>query len=374
MSSHRESSTLAVEGEEDEAVRAHRRRRLRRVLVLLPALVIIAAAVAVATGLLSSRGTSPASVALTGPPATAAVEKRTLTRTQTVDGNLGYGDLYAVQAPPGGGGMVTWLPDEGDVIKRGDTVYRLDQEKVPLLYGSVPLYRTLSVGSEGADVKQLERNLRALGYTGITVDNEYTSATAGAVEKWQEDLGRDETGVVKPGNAVVAPGARRVAELTSAPGAAASRVPLKWTGTTRVVKVDLDTDYADLVKPGTTATVELPDGTTVAARVTDIGTPTSKKMGDGATLPVELTVTHQKKLGSYQVAKVDVDLAAETRKGVLAVPINALVARPGGGYAVTAVTATGTRYLPVRTGMFTGSYVEVSGTGVAAGLTVGVPK
>jgi peptidoglycan hydrolase-like protein with peptidoglycan-binding domain len=360
--------------EEEEAVRAHRRRRLRRVLVLLPALVITAAAVAAATGLLGRRGMSPASVALTGPPATATVEKRTLTRTQKVDGNLGYGDSYALQAPPGRGGMVTWLPDEDDLIRRGDTVYRLDQEKVPLLYGSIPLYRALSTGSEGDDVKQLERNLSALGYTGFTVDDEYTSATAGAVEEWQQDLGRDETGVVKPGDAVVASGARRVAELTSAPGAAASGVLLKWTGTTRVVEVDLDTDYADLVKPGTTATVELPDGTDVAARVTDIGTPTSNAKDDGATLPVELTVTEQKKLGSYQAARVDVDLTAETHSGVLAVPINALVARPGGGYAVMEVTATGTRDLPVKTGMFSDSYVEVSGTGIVAGLAVGVPK
>jgi hypothetical protein len=336
----------------------------RRVLVLSSVIVIVA--VAVATGLLGRRGTSPASVALTGPPATATVEKRTLTRTQTVAGNLGYGDLYAVQAPPGGGGgMVTWLPDEGDVIRRGDTVYRVDQKKVPLLYGSIPIYRTLSAGSEGGDVKELERNLSALGYTGFTVDDSYTSATAAAVEEWQEDLDRNETGVVRPGDAVVASGARRVAELTSAPGGAASGVVLKCTGTIRVVKVDLDTDYADLVRPGTRATVELPDGTGVAARVTDIGTPTSK-----ATMPVELTVIGQKKPGGYQAAKVDVHLSAETRKDVLAVPINALVARPGGGYAVMA----GTRYLPVKTGMFADSYVEISGAGVVPGLTVGVPQ
>ncbi|MDN3357251.1 peptidoglycan-binding domain-containing protein [Actinomadura sp. DC4] len=359
---------------EEEAVRARRRRRSRRVLILLPALVIVAAAVAVATGLPGGHGTSPASVAPTGPPVTATVEKRTLTRTQTVDGDLGYGDLDAVQAPPGGRGMVTWLPDEGDVIRRGDTVYRLDQKKVPLLYGSIPIYRTLSAGSEGGDVKQLERNLRALGYTGVTVDDEYTSATAYAVERWQEDLGRRETGVVKPGDAVVASGSRRVAELTGAPGAAASRGLLRWTGTTRVVTVDLDTDYADLAEPGTAATVELPDGTEVAARVTDVGTPTSKTKAGGATLPVELKVAEQKKLGRYQAAKVEVGLAAETREDVLAVPVNALVARPGGGYAVVAVTAAGTRYVPVKTGVFAGSYVEVSGTGVVAGLTVGVPR
>jgi peptidoglycan hydrolase-like protein with peptidoglycan-binding domain len=337
--------------------------------VLLPALVIAAAAVAVATGLLGRRGTSPATAAPTALPATATVEKRTLTRTQTVDGNLGYGALYAVQAPPGGRGMVTWLPADGDVLRRGDTVYRLDQKKVPLLYGSIPLYRTLSAGSAGGDVRQLERNLRALGYTGFTVDDDYTSATATAVADWQEDLGRTETGVMKPGDAVVSSGARRVAQLTSEPGAPASGVLLKWTGTTRVVEVGLDTDYADLVKVGTTATVELPDGADVAARVTGIGTPTSNAKNDGATLPVELIVTEQAELGGYQVARVSVDLAAETHEGVLAVPITALVARPGGGYAVV----TGNRYLPVKTGMFSESYVEVSGPGVVAGLTVGVP-
>jgi hypothetical protein len=70
------------------------------------------------------------------------------------------------------------------------------------------------------------------------------------------------------------------------------------------------------------------------------------------------------------VAKVKVELAAETHRDVLAVPVDALVARPGGGYAVV----TGGRYLPVQTGLFADSYVEISGVGVIAGLTVGVPQ
>jgi len=53
---------------------------------------------------------------------------------------------------------------------------------------------------------------------------------------------------------------------------------------------------------------------------------------------------------------------------VLTVPVTALVARPGGGYAVQ----SGATYLPVRTGLFADGYVEVSG--VAAGLTVAVPR
>jgi hypothetical protein len=374
-----------------EVIRAQRRRRTRRVLILVLAVVVLAAAVVAATGLLGRRDKGTASVAPSGPPATAKVEKTTLSRTQTVDGTLGYGDVDNVQAPPGGkggagggssgAGIITWLPSEGDTIERGDPVYRVDQEKVPLLYGSIPLYRTLSDGSEGDDVKQLEKNLSALGYDGFTVDDEYTGSTADAVQEWQDDLGRDETGVVKPGDAVVASGARRVSALTSSPGALPAGVLLKWTGTTRVVDVDLDTDYADLVRIGTKATVELPDGTEVAGQVTDIGTPTSKagsgtsgSSDDGATIPVELSIKDQKKLGNYEAAKVDVHLTAETHKNVLAVPINALVAQSDGGYAVEAVTATGTRYVPVKTGMFSDSYVQVSGAGITEGMVVGVPK
>jgi peptidoglycan hydrolase-like protein with peptidoglycan-binding domain len=342
---------------------------MRRTLILVPVLALAGAAVAVGTGL-PGRRTSPTSAAPPAPPAVATVERRTLSRTETVDGTLGYGDLAGVQPAPGTGGMVTWLPDEGDVIARGGTVYRVDQRGVPLLYGAIPFYRRLSAGRRGADVRQLERNLDVLGYPVGTVDGRYTGATARAVRKWQRDQGRPATGVVQPGDAVVSAGARRVAEITGAPGVAAAGILLRWTGTTRVVEVDLDAGYADLARRGTPATVTLPDGSRVAARVTGIGTPTSKAKGDGATLPVELTVTRQQRLGAYQAARVRVGLAADTRADVLAVPVTALVARPGGGYAVT----TGSAALPVRTGVFADGFVEVSGPGVVAGLAVGVPR
>jgi peptidoglycan hydrolase-like protein with peptidoglycan-binding domain len=345
-------------------------RRIRVLATTVAGTVVAAAVVAAATGQLGRRGPGPASAALTAPLATATVAKRTLTRSETVTGRLGFGDAVAVQAAPGGRGMVTWLPADGDVIERGDTVYRVDQQRIPLLYGSIPIYRTLAAGRTGEDVRQVEQNLDALGYRGFTVDDKYTAATGNAVREWQKDLGRTKTGRVEPGDAVVSSGARRVAELATQPGAAASGVLLKWTGATRVVDVNLDTDHADLVRLGAAAAVELPDGGRAAARVTGIGTPTSNAKGDGGLAPVELAVTDQRKLGRYQVAEVKVMLAAETHADVLAVPVDALAARPGGGYAVV----TGGRYLPVTTGLFADGYVEISGAGVVAGLAVGVPR
>ncbi|MEU5772175.1 peptidoglycan-binding protein [Streptomyces venezuelae] len=402
-----------------------KRRPLRTSLIALAAITVAAAAGVAAPGTIGGDGGGSGGSAPSGPPATAKVERTTLTDTETVDGNLGYGDATTVQAPASssgtgdgqsgqgqsgqdqsgqgqsgqgssaagsaGDGIVTWVPEEGKKIERGDTVYRVDQQRIPLLYGSFPLYRTLRSGSEGDDVRMLEKNLRALGYMGFTVDDTYNSATAEAVKEWQDDLNREETGTVAAGDAVVADGARRVADVKTSPGAALSGSILSWTGTERIVGVDLDVQFEDLVEKGTKVTVELPDNTTVQAEVTDIGTPSTSQGDDSAdgsgsgdsgsgdsddkaTLPVELTVKDQKGLGRYQAAAVQVTLKAESREDVLVVPVSALVAQRGGGYAVEVVTADGTEYRPVKLGMFADSRVEVSGKGIKEGTVVGVPK
>ncbi|CAM5624193.1 Vitamin B12 import ATP-binding protein BtuD [Streptomyces alboniger] len=82
----------------------------------------------------------------------------------------------------------------------------------------------------------------------------------------------------------------------------------------------------------------------------------------------------QKGLGRYQAAAVDVTLKADSRENVLVVPVNALVAQRGGGYAVEVVTADGTEYRPVKLGMFADGKVEVSGTGIKEGTRRGGPQ
>ncbi|MFF2940933.1 peptidoglycan-binding protein [Streptomyces niveus] len=383
---------------DDSGGDVRRRRPLRASLITLAALTVVAAGGVGATGVLGGDGGESAEAAPSRPAKSATVEKTTLTRSETVDGALGYGEATTVQAPAAGGsggsrdtstaaqggdtGTVTWLPDVGDEIERGESVYSADERKSVLLYGSTPLYRTLGVGSEGKDVTMLERNLAALGHTGFTVDAEYTESTADAVRAWQEDLGREETGEVAPDDAVVASGARRVAEVKSARGAALSGDVLTWTGTERVVTVDLEVRHEGLVKDGTKATVALPDGTVVDAKVTGIGAAATAAPSEGgedtsaedATLRVELTVKDQKKLGRYQAAPVDVTLTAERRADVLAVPVNALIARQGGGYAVQVITDDGVENRPVELGLFADGLVEVSGSGITEGLRVGVPQ
>ncbi|MGI5208404.1 peptidoglycan-binding domain-containing protein [Spirillospora sp. CA-108201] len=144
------------------------------------------------------------------PLATAVVSRGDLVDTEKVDGKLTYGDVRDVWG--GASGVVTWAPEAGATVRRGRTLFSVAGKPVTLMYGGRPMYRTLREGVSGRDVRQLEENLRALGYGGVTVDGEFTGATEAAVEEWQDDRGLEETGRVDPGQVVFLGGAVRVRE------------------------------------------------------------------------------------------------------------------------------------------------------------------
>ncbi|MEU0570444.1 peptidoglycan-binding protein, partial [Nonomuraea sp. NPDC005983] len=305
------------------------------------------------------------------PPATAKVTRATLTESKNVDGTLGYGTATTITSKARG--TITWLPAEGSVITRGKAVYSVDAARRPLLYGSMPLYRTLEDGVEGKDVKEFEQNLAKLGYTGFTVDDTFTYATRQAVKDWQDDLGLEVTGKVETTDVVVAPGQIRVADLKAALGDAAGGPVLTATGTTRQVLINLDVADQRLVRRGMKATVELPDGTTVKGSIISVGkVATTSGTGDDAATTVEVKVSVPRLNKAYDSAPVQVTIVSDQRENVLAVPVGALVALAEGGYGVQVVDGASTRYTAVKTGMFADGKVEV--TGVSEGVTVAVPK
>ena len=280
-------------------------------------------------------------------------------------------------------------------MKRGGPLFKVDEQPVVALYGSVPLYRTLRDGvSGGPDVQQLETNLAELGYTGFTIDDAYTSATAKAVRAWQSDLGLRETGIVEPGQAVFTPGAVRIAEQTARVGdvlaggsSERGAAALSYTRTTRLVTVDLKVADQALAAKGRKVTVTVPGRKAVEGEISQVGTvvtaqeeasaaPGSASLAPTPDARIEVTVTidDQDSLGSLDAAPVDVDFVSEERKDVLAVPIAALLARTEGGFGVEIVDGDTTRIVAAKTGMFAAGRVEVSGGGIAEGMTVGVAK
>jgi peptidoglycan hydrolase-like protein with peptidoglycan-binding domain len=312
---------------------------------------------------------------------TAPVTRRDLRATEEVDGTLGYGEarLVANQRQ----GTVTALPAEGAVVSRGRALYRVDGKPVPLLYGRLPAWRELSVGvDDGPDVRQLERNLVALGYDpdrAITVDDHFTWATRAAVERWQEVLGLKATGTVRPSDAVWQPGPVRVATRKASVGDSArpGSPLLEATGTGRQVTIDLDASRQPYVRAGDRVDLELPGGRTTTGRVTSVGKVATVPAGDGAdatpTVDLVVSLDDPEATGRLDQAPVEASITTEVRKGVLAVPVNALLALAEGGYAVE-VERDGRRQLVgIETGLFADGQVEVEGEGLRAGDQVVVP-
>jgi peptidoglycan hydrolase-like protein with peptidoglycan-binding domain len=338
---------------------------------------IAAAAGAAAKGIGGRDRAAPARNS--APPATTRVTRQTLTRTEQVSGTLSYGPattLGVPSAPGDGSGTITWLPGPGSVVQRGGPAYKVDDRPVPLIYGILPPYRTLSAGLTGSDVKELEQNLAALGYTGFTVDDKYTAATGTAVRKWQSHLGLVETGTVSPRQVAVAPGAIRVASLLAGPGRPASGDVLTYVGTTRVVTVALDVGLQYLVKADIPVTVLLPDAKTVDGTVRSVGTVATKGSGDSGTTTIDVVVAlaDENGLGSLDNAPVGVTLVSGQAKDVLTVPVDALVALAEGGYGVQVVAGPSSHYVAVKTGMFANGRVEITGDGIVVGTVVGVPR
>jgi peptidoglycan hydrolase-like protein with peptidoglycan-binding domain len=313
---------------------------------------------------------------------TAAVTRRDLRATEAVDGTLGYGEtrLLANQRQ----GTVTALPEEGSVVTRGRSLYRVDGKPVPLLYGRLPAWRALSVGvDDGPDVRQLEQSLVALGYDpdrAVTVDSHFTWATRAAVRRWQEALGLEETGSVQPGDAVWQPGPVRVASRKAAVGDSArpGSPVLEVTDTTRRVTIDLDASRQPYVHAGDRVDLELPGGRTTTGRVASVGKVATVPAGDGTgegdpTVELVVSLDHPKATGRLDQAPVDASITTEVRKGVLAVPVSALLALAEGGYAVEVERDGHRQLVGVETGLFADGQVEVEGQGLRAGDRVVVP-
>jgi hypothetical protein len=360
-------------------------------MTLVAAAAIATAAVDPFGGGSSGDGVARAAAAATG--STATVASGRLSSQVYENGTLGYaaqpdGAPYAIVNQREG--AYTSLPEVTHVAHCGRELYRIDDAPVLLLCGGVPAWRSLYVGMEGPDVRQLNRNLVALGYaTEDELDprsDSFSSTTSYALGKLQEDRGLDWTGSLELGDAVFLPGPLRITKVTATLGTrAGAGAPVgEATSTRRRVDVDLETARASSVDVGDAAAITLPDNRTTTGVVSRVGTVASAgeeepggSDSSGATIPVAIELDRPRAVGKLDQAPVGVRITTGRVRDALSVPVTALVARAGGGYAVETVAADGRQELvPVRLGMFdpAGGQVQVKSPGLSAGQRVVVPS
>ncbi len=340
------------------------------------ALVAAVAAGGVAVAALASPDAAATSQAAGLPAATAPITRGDLSDSTQVQGTLEFSGKRKLNA--GAVGTLTWVPKAGSTITRDGRLYEVNGTPVRLMYGTTPMYRALKTGDKGQDVRQLNQNLRALGFSSASAGDTFTYGTAAAVKSWQHDHGLARTGTIGPDEVAFTSGRLRIASASSAVGdqANAGQPVLTLTGLSRVVGFKIDVSDAKLAPKGTAVSVGLPDGTTAQGKVASVGA--TAQVGtdlQDKTPKIDITVAldHPGKGVGPDQSPVTVNLTGQTRKAVLTVPVNALLALPGGGFGVQVVENGKARDVHIDLGMFGQGRVEISGAGLHEGLNVGVP-
>jgi hypothetical protein len=280
--------------------------------------------------------------------------------------------------------MFTALPSVGQIITRGQSLYEISGQPVLLLYGSIAPTRAFAPGmAPGADVAELNANLDALGYGQGLAGDAFTDATAAAIRALQLVHDASVTGELLLGSVVFEPGPVRVTSVTPTVGSTVMPGPaLEISSTARQVKMALDASEQASVKAGDTVTITLPDNQTTPGTITYVSTvattpSTAGHAGEEESAPtveVLATPTDPAATGHLDQAPVNVEITTESVENVLAVPVDALLALAGGGYAVEVAEARVHRLVAVTVGLFDDAegLVQVSGQ-LSAGERVVVP-
>ena len=400
------------------------RRRGRGWIVVLVVVVLIAGGLAGAEAAGVFSAPKPAASNNAYATGVATVKRGSLTSQTQENATLGSAGSYSVvvpgsssgsggSGPSGGSGSgsssgtqtFTSLPAVGKTIRQGQVLYEVNETPVVLLYGNVPSYRDLSEGMTGGDVRELNADLVKLGYATAAALGPasgwdyFSSETAYALDRLQEHLGLTETGSLPLGQAVFLPTAIQVTGLgtgvTLGAPASAGAVALTGSSLSPVVTIDLDASLQTEVAVGDKVSVTLPDGATTPGTVSQIsnvasssssgnsssgngnsgGNDNGSGSGSGsATITVLVSLANPKAAGSLNQAPVEVTITTGSVRNELIVPVDALLAQPGGRYAVEVTGAGGHHLVTVTPGLFddAAGLVQVTGN-LTPGQHVVVP-
>ena len=318
--------------------------------------------------------------------ATATVERGDLVGETTVQGTLQYADSYTLKSAFDG--VVTALPTPGTSLTQGSHVYTVAGNNTYLLHGATPAWRTFEEGmSDGEDVTQLETALSELGYFEATPNAHFDWNTIAAIKKWQKALTLPQSGSLPLGTVLFAPEDLRIGALKARVGDNATMETELFTASSsrQIISANLKLSDQALGVVGNSVTIRLPGSAKSTTGTISAVEPPTDKPGDASSsnkeaskeriVPVTITPDDPSALEGLQEASVSLGFTSESRRGVLSVPLGALVALSADQFGVEVVDEAGSiTRVPVTVGLFAGDRVEVSGDGIAEGQRVVVPN
>lgn len=340
----------------------------RRALVTSACLVAVLAAGAGTWAFVDLPTARPSAAAGKYRGATATVTKGDLTDSKVFAGTLGYGTAAGV--PGAASGTLTWLPKPGQVITRDEFLYAVDERGVRAMHGTVPLWRSLERGLKGTDVRQLNDNLASLGYD-VSQDETFGPRTQRAVRQWQKDRGHEVTGVLSEEDIAFVDGDVRVASVTGKLGQPAGGDVLSVTSTKRIVTATVSERDAERLAVGTTVQVRINGvGEPMAGEIVDVQPSAAEDAGSKVDVSVSFD-PGDRQLPAAASAQIEATGAIE--RGVMSVPVAALITTGNGKYAVDVVLRDGTKKrVSVTPGFIADGKIAIAGA-VSEGDRVVVP-
>jgi len=232
----------------------------------------------------------------------------------------------------------------------------------------------------GADIRQLEEALVALGYDAdgaLVADGTYTLETYQAVLAFQADHGLAPDGIIGLGEDVFLPGPVRVTSQMAVKGSGIGMgsMILDIALAEKAVYFGLPAKQQGILAVGDAVTVELPDDTLVPATLTSISQTATPAAGGAAVFEVRVSLDDPQTVAALDEAPVDVIVVSDSVEDVMAVPVSALVALLEGGYAVEVDIGGGqTQLVPVEVGFFgSNNMVQITSAALQPGDRVVVP-
>ncbi len=292
----------------------------------------------------------------------------------------------ASPAPTGGGGQggtrggraadratetITSIISVNTVLQSGDALYSVDGHPVIALDGELPVWRSLSISSkDGADIKQLEASLVALGFdpnSRVKVDEHFDAATQSMVKAWQTGLGLTATGSVPVGSIVFVPMKSSVTTVSKLVGSKVGDGDsvLTLTAATQNVVIDVPAGDQAQVVPGLKVKIGQVDGEVKQLRSAIMG----------GTAVVQAVLTPSEPLASVSAGStVKVTFTVVMATNVLLVPASALVSRLDGTYAVqVGTTYASAAWKSVKLLGVSGGTAAIEGDSLDASTKVLVP-